>query len=416
MNQKEAQVHLLNQCINNLSLIKRGLSPVTIQIAGSAGISKTSSVYSVAKQLGNILQKRVHVCQLNGAEMVTNIDWLLGHPVLEHSFIIEETQVWVPNVMIPTLPKEAVSLGVSRQGVGIPDKIQTLFEYEYSVLLIDDIGRCQQVVRNSLMELINQRKFGSWELPENCLVFITTNEEEDENSINESIDDAPQASRKRQIVIDSLDIDAWAADWADSRLDPYTVMFAKEYWNKNLAVNLNNNIRQFTLFALSVDTAIKDFISLRDGKESILFQKQEDAVNEIEICGKDLDQSIISLFIVDFLTGFINESTNIEKLYDPETDSSILIEKLKEDKAKENIVLMSLQLKRIFNVAFSSDAEISVKEGKYFADIISSGLFDSVAIKFHIETLKSKDKILRKVLKEDTETYQLIFKCMSYVV
>lgn len=434
MNQRELAKHLFNQSINNLELIGKGKNPVSIEIVGPAGISKTSTCSYIGKLLSERFGEEVYVHAINGAELGTNVDWLNGYPILEHLFKIDDKEVWVPDSVVNTLSGEYVqNLGQSRQAAGAPEFVQRLYEHKYSILILDDIGRCQQIVFNALMELINQRKYGTWQLPDNCLVFTTANKDADSN--NERDQDDAQMTRKRVVEITSLDIEAWTEDFANDNLNPYACEFARHYWNNNLSAALKNNIRQYTNFANSIDLALSDFIKINNLETShktefkditlasipveqrpVLFNRKDECLAEIRLCGAGLGEKniIINLFIVEFLTNLLSKLSNIEMTYGKITPDKF-VEQIKNDIGDGNIMIANIQLRRIFNHVIYSQKPLTKEQCLYFTEIIASNLFSPSAIKYFIETYVKKNRSVFAPLQNNAELNKRIFKAANMI-
>jgi len=412
MNSKELKEHLFYQSVNNINLIEKGLPPVSIEIIGNPGISKTASCYAVGKRLSEHYKKEVFVLAKNGSEWGTDTGNLVGYPVLEHLMSIEGEERWVPDSIIAKV--DGISLGKTRQGQAMPKFVQELYEHEYSILVLDDIGRVEQIVRNALMEVINQRKYDTWTLPEKCLVITTTNY--DENSNNASEDDKAQSSRKRTVVLDSLDIRDWYVDYAETKLHPLAANFAVEYWNNNLATALESNIRIFTIFAFSIDTALSDFMLLMEGGSGTLFEKKETVLQEIRNCGSQIGDAVLNLFISEFIEKLFANITNVEKEYRRLPHPVSLIDLLKKDIDKGNIMINNIQLRRLFNIVCRDKRDLSIDEATYFIDVVTSGLFEATAIKYYINTyLDPNPIILRTLSNTNGIIYKRLYKYAGFI-
>lgn len=397
MTQQEVLEHGVYFTMNNIELLKIGEEPITLEIVGDAGMSKSSICIQIGKEIEKREKKSVGIKMLNGAELGTDTGPLMGFPVVEHLYSVDGAPEWVSDDAVKFLDvTKCVSLNQHRTVNGRPDWVQELEEYDYSILVLDDIGRCQQILFNALMELMLHRRYDSWSLPPNCLVFCTANH--DHNSQNVAEQDDAQKTRKRTIKLTSIDINSWVENYGQHKLNPFYCAFAQQYWGLNLGASLRNNIRQYTQFCMTTDSALNDFIATMQGDRAKVFKGKdlsEDkhlALKYIKIEGEHgLSTEITNTLINDFLTKMITSITNIEKEYGKKTAYE-LVQSLKVDtKNGSNVIISNLQLKRIFNLLQNKNKKLTKEESEYLIDVIcAADLFKPTSLTYYNNTVLSK--------------------------
>ncbi len=388
---------LQRQTLNNLNLISMGQEPITVELVGDAGMSKSSIAVSVGKFITATTGEACKVKVINGAEFGTETGALNGFPVVETKYVKTDDsgqrhELWLET---NTVCEEDGFLrtNVQRTTTAPPDWVIELFNYKYSILVLDDIGRCQQIIYNALMELILHRKYDGWELPENCVVFTTANH--DHNSENVRGEDDAQKSRKLSIHLGSVDIDSWAEYAEGAGVNLYLIEFAKHYWNINLAKAIKNNIRSFTMFAASINTAVNEYVELSGatGRQKV-YQTLDECISDIRNCGISLiGESSTNVFINEFITELLSKITKVESAWNTMTVNQ-LVESFKKDFTGSNVLVSNLQLKRLFRVATKADV-VSKEDAEKLSEVIASGIFKNTAIlKYYNEINENAKKFV----------------------
>jgi hypothetical protein len=80
-----------------------------------------------------------------------------------------------------------------------------------SILVFNDYSRCVKFVYQAVMELLQNREYNNWRLPDNCIIFCSENP--DNGSHHVHVQDDAQADRIVKIHV-KYDEKAWAA-WAE---------------------------------------------------------------------------------------------------------------------------------------------------------------------------------------------------------
>ena len=206
--------HLLQYVKNSEAQISKGKRPTSLCIEGKAGIAKTSLVKQLAAELGY----RLH--QINAA-MIDDLGHLVGFPQKEYAIkyskkvndTIWEEKKWVPAEFSEDCINDGGTYtGESRMSYANPHWLQSVNPDEKFILLLDDFTRGLPLVMQACMTLIEEYRYGSWELPKNTIIILTTNPDNGEYSVS-SLDTA-QRTRMRYIEM-VFDTDAWAR-WAES--------------------------------------------------------------------------------------------------------------------------------------------------------------------------------------------------------
>lgn len=411
MTNTQAAEIIFRQLLNNIELVKQEQNPITIELVGDAGMSKTAICKAAAKTLEKRLGKSVGLKVINGAELGTETGALNGFPMIEckYKYFDPETgqpfDVWLAKDSVDCENESYQNLNQYRTTNVPPDWVKTLGEYEYSVLILDDIGRSQQIIYNALMELILQRKYDSWTLPQNCFLFCTTNK--DSNSQNVREEDDAQKTRKISLEVTSIDVDSWIRDYANDNLNSYMIEFLRHYWNSNLAAALKNNIRNYTLFSFAIDSAIKDFIKIQGGDKPLMYNTKSECLKDIYELGYSmLGKNPTEVFINEFVINLLSKITDIDSIYG-KVDSEEIVERIKSDIKDDNILVANLQLRRVFGKANEKET-LSPKDSEYLVDILSSGIFKKQTILYYQESIDKNPKKFTNVRNNGILSMKLI--------
>lgn len=196
------------------SQIKRGELPASLCIEGKAGIAKTSLVKQIAQETGY----KFH--QINAA-MIDDLGHLIGFPQKQYQIefrnkigdVINTESRWVPAEFSENAIEEGGSYtGEARMAYAEPHWLKEINPDEKFILLLDDFTRGLPMVMQACMTLVEEYRYGSWKLPENTIIMLTTNPDNGEYSVS-SLD---VAQKTRFIAIEMIfDVDSWA-QWAES--------------------------------------------------------------------------------------------------------------------------------------------------------------------------------------------------------
>lgn len=205
LNPNEVLNHLRQYITNSEKLISNGTRPSTICIEGPAGISKTS----IIKQLAKELEYKLH--QINPA-MIDDLGHLIGFPEKQHEISLNGNTVWIPaEATEEYLQKGATYSGRARMSYAIPEWLQAVNPEDKFILLLDDFTRASPMVMQAMMTIVEEYRYDSWELPKNTIIILTTNP--DNGEYNVASLDLAQKTRFRYIQM-AFDLDSWAS-WAE---------------------------------------------------------------------------------------------------------------------------------------------------------------------------------------------------------
>lgn len=171
---------------NNHRLVDEGKKPTAIGIEGPAGIGKTETIRGIAKNNGMTFVK------LNLAELEELGD-LTGFPIKEFKVfpILEPASVeddgtvteevlgepeWVPSDTLSRInngPCETYHItNESRMAYATPAWLPREFNPNGTILLLDDYSRANQQFMQATMELVNEGRYISWDLPKYTTVVL----------------------------------------------------------------------------------------------------------------------------------------------------------------------------------------------------------------------------------------------------
>lgn len=160
--------HILKYLINNnKSLIERGESPIAIGIEGEAGLGKTATLTQVCDELN-------YGCiRLNLAELEEVSD-LTGFPIKEYK---TKTGEWVPADLVSKFCDEDIFTNESRMSYAAPEWLPNSDGEgkEGWLLILDDYTRANSLFMQATMQLLQDGKYISWNLPKNTTVVLSTN-------------------------------------------------------------------------------------------------------------------------------------------------------------------------------------------------------------------------------------------------
>lgn len=229
---------------NNKTLIERGESPIAIGIEGEAGLGKTASLMQVCDELN-------YGCiRLNLAELEEVSD-LTGFPIKEYK---TKTGEWVPADLVSKFCDEDIFTNESRMSYAAPEWLPSSDGEgkEGWLLVLDDFTRANSLFMQATMQLLQDGKYISWDLPKNTTVVLSTNPDSGQYAVS-SLDPA-QKSRFINFPV-KFSIDNWA-EWAENKeLDNRTINFALSYSTElfeNQKQLATINPRSYTMFANAI--------------------------------------------------------------------------------------------------------------------------------------------------------------------
>ena len=229
---------------NNKRLIERGLKPISIGIEGAAGIGKTMTLQALAEELG------YGYIRLNLAELEEVSD-LTGFPIKEYR---TKDDKWIPADLVTKFCDETLFTGETRMGYAAPSWLppEDGGGKPGWILALDDYTRANSLFMQATMELIQNGKYISWNLPKNTNIVLSSNPDDGQFSVT-SLDPA-QRSRFINFSI-KFNIDDFAK-WAENaEMDNRALNFAISYSSEIFEAEKQLptiNPRSFTMFANAI--------------------------------------------------------------------------------------------------------------------------------------------------------------------
>tara|TARA_R110000744_G_scaffold371135_2_gene481970 strand:- start:142 stop:1311 length:1170 start_codon:yes stop_codon:yes gene_type:complete len=204
LNVEELGDFVKHMITNNQHIQKKGLTPVTINVSGDAGLGKTSSIIQLGKELGLQVEK-LNLSQLE------ELGDLIGFPVKEFKVKNSEGKVlWITEQEISLASEKGYKVVDKRMSHAKPAWIQG--KKDGGILILDDFTRADHRFMQAVMEICDRQEYVSWKLPKNWHVILTTNPDNGDYNVT-SLDVAQQT---RFISVDlKFDEKVWAK-WAES--------------------------------------------------------------------------------------------------------------------------------------------------------------------------------------------------------
>ena len=262
MNLKEIKENLNYIIDNNLHLEANGLKPYTVCLEGPHGVGKTAIIEEIAKDRG------VHFKKVNlGA--FEEVGDLTGFPVKMYKMRKGEDVIDVVEAALEAHRQEGYSLipGVKPvMDFAIPSWVPKS-ENGANILLLDDYSRANPLILQATMELLDKGELGSWKLPKNTQVVLTSNPDNGEYSVS-SMDNA---QKTRFITFQTeFDVKLLAKHMEEVGVRDEFINFAlisPEIFNKNKN-NSQATGRTYMAFARTLET-VKDLAS-SDGLDRVI--------------------------------------------------------------------------------------------------------------------------------------------------
>jgi len=272
MNLSEIKENINYLIDNNQYLEKNGHKGYSICLEGGHGIGKTAIVEEIARDRG------MHFVKINlGA--FEEVGDLTGFPVKKYQMTNNEGElVTVAEASIEAHLQAGYKLvpGVDPvMDFAVPSWVPTAADGP-SILMLDDYSRANPMILQSTMELLDKGELGSWKLPPQAQILLTTNPDNGDYSVS-SMDDA---QKTRFITFDvDFDVKLLAKHMEEVGVRDEFINFAMLYpeifgdQGKGGKANNNKNNshatgRTFMAFARSLET-VKDLASV-DGQARAL--------------------------------------------------------------------------------------------------------------------------------------------------
>jgi len=159
---------------------------------------------------------------------------------------------WWPENLLSKVPSNVTVTNHTRMGYATPSWLPKEENPNGCILCLDDYTRANVLFMQATMELINEGKYISWNLPKNTTICLTTNPDDGEFSV-QSLDPA-QKTRFINFNL-KLDVKDWAS-WAefhqvDSRAINFCLLYGDEIFKKHNNIQTINP-RAYTTFCKAI--------------------------------------------------------------------------------------------------------------------------------------------------------------------
>ena len=241
---------------NNQALEAKGLKPYTVCLEGGHGIGKTAIVEEIAKdRVMNFV--KINLCAFE------EVGDLTGFPIKKYQMINEHNEeISVAEASLEAHIKAGYELVPGCDPVmdfAIPSWVPTPKDGP-TILVLDDYSRANSLILQSTMELLDKGELGTWRLPVNTQIILTSNPDNGEYSVS-AMDNA---QKTRFITFDvDFDVKLLAQHMDAVGVRSEFVNFAMIY-PEIFEKNQNNNQatgRTFMAFARTLES-VKDLSSL----------------------------------------------------------------------------------------------------------------------------------------------------------
>ncbi|MCK5787380.1 MAG: AAA family ATPase [Chlamydiia bacterium] len=243
---------VVNYVIDNNQLLEsKGLKSYTLCLEGEAGVGKTAIVEEIAKERGAVFIKE----SLAAYEEIGD---LTGMPIKMYSVIKDEETILVAEGSLDVYMNNGWSIvpGVAPvMDYAIPKWVPT---EEGTILLLDDYSRASPIILQATMELIDKGEMGSWKLPKNTQIILSTNPANGSYSVEEM--DAAQRTRFMTFQVD-FDAKVYAYHLEDVEVRDefinFMLLYPEIFEKKSGGNGEEINARTYMAFARNLES-VKD--------------------------------------------------------------------------------------------------------------------------------------------------------------
>lgn len=283
---------------NNRRLEDEGRKTTAVGLTGLPGLGKTMTIRQLAEELGM-------TCVVVRLSQIEEIGEISGFPLKEYEVETERGTEWVSNDVLQatTNCRDYHFTGKSRMNYAPPAWLPQEFNENGTIVFFDDYNRCNSLIANTIMEIVNEGKHVSWELPKYTSVVLSSNPDSGAFSVTSM--DSAFLSRYVDFNI-KFDINGFA-EWAESygmenRCQNFALYYSSELFDPSHPNHLDTiNPRSYTTFT-NIISGIKDW----NKPESLAL-----ILNISKGCFHDPNNVVGSLF-----TSFI--ANKLDKLVTPE--------------------------------------------------------------------------------------------------
>ena len=376
----EAKNWILRNILENISRKETGIPRVTLNCWGIPGCGKTSIVKQLSDEevLFKGEKKKIQVVDVPLAQIEEMGD-ILGFPVEEILLTKGEEMKWIKAV-------DAVIQNYLSNGWNLTDNKRTSYappswvptESCPGVILFDDGNRASQRIMKGLMQLVQDYRTISWEIPEGWTICFTGNPDNRYNQVTSM--DSAQLTRMKHITLE-CNAKEWAI-WAEGAgIDKRGVNFVLRYPEMMIG-NERTNPRSLTEF----------FYSLK--LYSNLSEKEQFDSCYID-ANASLDEETVSV-LMTFLTRDVELVISPEMILNGDEEVPAKIKQLMKD---NRIDIVSVTLDRLCAYLQSDDYVFSENHPDKFRQLVTMKEIPKDLIYASLSDLaNSKWKYIRKFI------------------
>lgn len=282
---------------NNRRLEDEGKKTTAVGLTGMPGLGKTMSIRQLAEELGM-------TCVIIRLSQIEEVGDISGFPIKEYEVNIGSETKWVSNDLLQSINNCAdyEFTGKSRMSYAPPAWLPQEFNEKGTIVFFDDYNRCNSLIANTIMEIVNEGKHVSWELPKYTNIILSSNP--DSGEFNVTSMDSAFLSRYVDFNI-KFDIDNFA-QWAESYgMDNRAINFALYYSHDLFDPNNPNHLATINPRSYTTFTNIISGINNWENPDNLAL-----ILNISKGCFHDKDNVVGALF-----TNFI--ANKLDKLVSP---------------------------------------------------------------------------------------------------
>lgn len=187
---------------NNEKLQENGKMPVACCLEAIAGIGKSETIETIAKELDYNYVKL-------SLSMVSEQGDLFGFPVRLHYVCKDDKCTWISPELIDAYVKAGWTItDETKMSYALPEWFKNIDVNKGTIVNLDDYSRCMPHIMQSIMELIYKQETWSFTLPPRTTILLSSNPENGDYNTSSSLD---EAQKTRLITFNvKFDIHSWA--------------------------------------------------------------------------------------------------------------------------------------------------------------------------------------------------------------
>jgi len=287
---------------SNKLIQDKGITPVTVNVEGEAGIGKTTAIMQLAAELD------MDFVKLNLAQL-DELGDLIGYPTRTFEMAKnvgteaapKYSMKWADEAIIDDYKaKGYVPTGKNQMAYSLPEWVPT--SDKGTIILMDDYSRAQQRFIQATMEIISCQEYISWKLPANCTIVLSSNPDNGDYQVQTM--NTAQLTRFISVGL-KFDKDVWGK-WAESAgIDSRCIDFL--LLNPEL-VTKEVNARAITTFFNSIST----------------FDSFEANLPMIQMIGEGSVGQAFSLMFTSFINNKLDKLVSPEVMLTEASDDKVI--------------------------------------------------------------------------------------------